>query len=90
MSRHTRENRCLTSPSICTALLILLATRQCHASCERFGLARYGEDREAFGRLLKGVLDYVPKDFDISVRVCRGDVIIPDEIVGSRPALVPA
>ena len=83
-----RSKRCLTSPSICTPLLIFTTVRQAHGKNEKFGLALHKEDREAFQRLLNGILEYVPINHTFDIRFESDIVRIPWATVGRHPSSV--
>ena len=71
------SRRCLTSPSICTSLVILLAVRQSNGLNEKTGLAIYIHDKEAFRELLIGMISYMPTDCTMDVRIMADDDNIP-------------
>ena len=63
------DTRCLTSPSVCTGLLLAVATRAAHSSCNKSGKAQHLNDVNAWGRLLSGFLEKLPQTFDVQLRV---------------------
>ena len=82
------QHRCLTFPSVCTALLLAVSCRARYAPSEKLGLARFDTDQLAFERLMNGMISYFPQTATLDFRIDDRATRYLDQIDGRRPTKV--
>ena len=78
----------MASPSICTSLFLLTACRSGYGDDSHSGLSQDANDQAAWARTLNGILDFLPKTFDVSIRVDLEATRVGNYTVGRYPATV--